>query len=212
VLASGLIKRARPSRIFPGLPPHGRGQRIGLYGGSFNPPHEGHRQVSLAALKRLRLDAVWWLVTPGNPLKEAHGLKPLAERMDAAARCAAHPRLVVTGIEARWNLRYTADFLARLTARDPATRFVFLMGGDNLASFDEWEAWREIAAMTPIAVMPRPGSLAAPLSAPAAIALRRSRIPSEFAPVLADLQPPAWLTLCGPRTLASSTALRANGH
>lgn len=161
------------------------------------------------ALTRLRLDAVWWLVTPGNPLKEAHGLKPLGERMEAAARLAAHPRLTVTGIEARWGLRYTADFLARLTARDPATRFVFIMGGDNLKTFDRWEAWQEVAALVPIAVMPRPGALAAPLSAPAALALGRSRIPSAFAPVLADLHPPAWLTLEGPRTVASSTALRA---
>ncbi|WP_051630286.1 nicotinate-nucleotide adenylyltransferase [Afifella pfennigii] len=198
----------RSSRVFAGLPPHGAGQRIGLYGGSFNPPHEGHRQTSLKALYRLKLDAVWWLVTPGNPLKEAQGLKPLSERMRAAAELAAHPRFFITGIEARWRLRYTADFLTRLTARLPATRFVWIMGSDNLQGFHRWEDWNEIAATVPIAVVPRPQSLTALLSSRAAVALRRYRLPTIFAPLLADCVPPAYIVLDGPRTGASSTALR----
>ncbi|MCT8267706.1 nicotinate-nucleotide adenylyltransferase [Afifella sp. JA880] len=200
---------ARDSRIYEGLPPHGRGQRIGLYGGSFNPPHIGHRQVALRALRLLRLDQVWWLVTPGNPLKAPHGLKPLRERLEATARIASHPRFKVTAIENRWHIRFTADLVTRLAAREPATRFVWIMGGDNLQNFHLWESWQEIAASVPIAIVPRPGSLSAPLAAPAARALAPYRQGNESAACLADLRAPAFVVLPGPRTPVSSTALRA---
>jgi nicotinate-nucleotide adenylyltransferase len=201
---------SRPiSRIFPGLPPHGRGQRIGLYGGSFNPAHKGHRQVSLFALQRLRLDQVWWLVTPGNPLKDVRALPPLDTRMARAAQVAAHPRIVVTGVEGEFRTRYTADLLDLLARRAPATRFVWLMGSDLLAQFHRWDRWRDIANSVPIAVVNRPGHLVVPLSARAAHVLRDCRVDESDAQLLADLEPPAWMYLTGPRTAASSTALRS---
>jgi nicotinate-nucleotide adenylyltransferase len=199
---------SRASRIYPGLPPHGSGQRIGLQGGSFDPPHEGHRRVALIALHRLQLDQLWWVVTPGNPLKRRRAAS-LDERMRRAAEVAAHPKIVVTGVEARLGTRYTADLIEGLRARSPATRFVWIMGSDNLAEFDRWERWREIAGSVPIAVVNRPGWLAAPLSAPAAVALAGYRRDAADARRLAETQPPAWTFLVGPRTASSSTALRA---
>jgi len=130
--------------------------RIGLFGGTFNPPHEGHRLASLIALKRLKLDAVWWLVTPGNPLKENAGLPPLHERIEAARALADHPRIIVTGLEAQIGTRYTFDTIDHLTRRCAGVRFAWIMGADNLASFHRWQRWREIAALTPIAVIDRP--------------------------------------------------------
>lgn len=199
---------SRASRVFAGLPPHGAGQRIGLFGGSFNPAHEGHRRMSLLALQRLQLDWVWWLVSPGNPLKAGRPLPPLPARMQAAAELAAHPRLVVTGLEARLGTIYTADSLAALTERCPAARFVWIMGADALAQFHLWRDWRAIAASVPIAIVNRPGWEAAALSSPAAQALSGWRVPEHSPAALADFAPPAWVTLVGPRTPASSTALR----
>jgi nicotinate-nucleotide adenylyltransferase len=197
-----------PSRIFLGLPPHGVGQRIGLFGGSFNPPHRGHREASLLALRKLGLDRVWWMVSPGNPLKE-QSPRPLAERLQAAARLAAHSRIDISGAEAMFRTRYTADLVQVLKTRAPATRFVWLMGGDNLGQFHLWERWRRIAGQMPIAVINRPGHLQAPLFAPAAQALGAFRIDEADATNLADREPPAWIYLTGPRTAASSSALRA---
>ncbi len=199
------------SRTYPGLPPSGAGQRIGLYGGSFNPAHDGHRQVSLVALRRLRLDVIWWLVTPGNPLKDTRALPPLAERMAAAARQARHPRLVITGVEAEFGTRYSADLVARLTARLADRRFVWIMGGDNLAGFHRWERWPAIAAAVPIAVINRPGWLAAPLNARMAQVLRDRRLPESAAVRLADCRAPAWIHLAAPRATVASTTLRS-GH
>jgi nicotinate-nucleotide adenylyltransferase len=199
------------SRIFAGLPPSGSGQRIGLYGGSFNPAHDGHRHVSLTALRRLQLDAVWWLVTPGNPLKDIRTLPPLAERMAVAARIARHPRLVVTGVEADLGTRYSADLVRQLAMRLADRRFVWIMGSDSLAGFHRWDRWQAIAASVPIAVVNRPGWLTAPLNAPMAHALRDWRLPDTAAVRLADYRAPAWIHLTSPRTVAASTALRA-GH
>ncbi len=196
------------SRSFGGLPPSGAGQRIGLYGGSFNPAHEGHRHVSLIALIRLRLDVVWWLVTPGNPLKETGALPPLAERMAAAARVARHPRLVVSGVEADLGTRYSADLVRQLRARLADRRFVWIMGSDNLADFHRWDRWPAIAGTIPIAVVNRPGWLVAPLNAPMAQALRDWRVPETAAIRLADYRAPAWIHLTAPRTSAASTTLR----
>lgn len=198
----------RPSRIFVGLPPHGPQQRIGLFGGTFNPPHEGHRRASLLALRRLGLDRIWWMVTPGNPLKENGSVPSLTERMNAAAQVAAHPRIFVSGAEARFHTRYTADLIAILKARAPAARFVWIMGSDGLVDFHRWENWQAIAASVPVAVVNRPKTLLAPLSARAARAFSRYRVDAEDARILADLEPPAWLLLTGPRVRLSSTALR----
>src|SRR6185312_4598311 len=132
------------------LPPHGPGMRIGLFGGTFDPPHQAHLAASLLALKRLRLDRVWWLVTPGNPLKDTRGLAPLAERMAAAATLTRHPRIDITGFEADLGARYSYDTISYLVARCPRTRFVWIMGADNLRSFHRWQKWREIVGLLPI--------------------------------------------------------------
>ncbi|HEX9906046.1 MAG TPA: nicotinate-nucleotide adenylyltransferase [Propylenella sp.] len=200
-----------PSRLFRGLPPYGRGERIGLFGGTFNPAHPGHRVASLLALNRLKLDRIWWLVTPGNPLKEAAGVPSLDRRMRKAAEMAAHPRIVISGVEETFRTRYTADLIRILRERVPGIRFVWIMGSDNLAQFHRWENWRRIAAEVPIAVVNRPGSLSAALSAPAAQALRRYRVDEQDAGTLAERSPPAWVFLTGPRSPASSTALRGRG-
>jgi nicotinate-nucleotide adenylyltransferase len=132
-------------------------RRIGLLGGSFNPAHEAHRRISLFALDALGLDEVWWLVSPGNPLKEARGMAPLATRFASAERMARHARIRPTAIECRLGTRYTADTLAKLIRRFPGDRFIWLMGADNLAQFHLWQEWRAIARTLPIAVVARPG-------------------------------------------------------
>ena len=142
--------------------------RIGLYGGSFDPAHEGHLHVSTTALRRLRLDRVWWLVTPGNPLKDNARLPPLEERIARARRLAADPRIDVTGLEAAIGTRYTFDTVDELTRRCPGVHFVWLMGADNLAQFARWQRWRDIARRVPIAVIDRPGATLKATRAPAA--------------------------------------------
>ena len=191
------------------VPPAADGMRIGLFGGSFNPPHEGHRRVSEYVLKRARLDRIWWLVTPGNPLKDHGELAPLDERIAACRAVARHPDIVVTALEARLAVRYTADTLANLTRLRPRAKFVWIMGADNLASFHRWQDWRRIAATVPIIVVDRPGSSLSLLSARAAIALARWRVAEEDVGRIADMTPPAWTFLHGPRLALSSTAIRA---
>lgn len=192
----------------PVLPPHAPGMVIGLYGGSFNPPHAAHRHVSLVALRRLRLDRVWLLVSPGNPLKDNAALPPIDERAAAARRLTAHPRIVVSDVERRIGATRTYDVVARLTSRCPGVRFVWIMGADNLAAFHRWGRWRELANLVPIVVVDRPGATFAPLSAPAARALAGRRIDERDAPLLAGLPPPAWCFLHEPRSALSSSALR----
>lgn len=191
------------------LPPSAPGMRIGLYGGSFNPAHLGHRHVTLTAMRRLGLDRVWWLVTPGNPLKDARVLAPLERRCAEAERVAGHPRIAVTGFEAEIRARYTRQTLRYLTRRRPGAHFVWIMGADSLASFHRWKGFREIAAMVPIAVVDRPGFT---LRAPAARAARlfaRERVPEAEAQTLPLRAPPAWTYLHGPRSTLSSTQIRA---
>lgn len=132
-------------------------KRIGLLGGSFNPAHGGHRRISLFARQALGLDAVWWLVSPGNPLKPRAGMAPLAARLASARRQARGARIVPTQIERELGTRYTVDTLRKLKARYPRHRFVLLMGADNLAQFHRWKDWRAIARAMPIAVIARPG-------------------------------------------------------
>lgn len=191
------------------LPPHAPGMRIGLFGGSFNPPHEGHLHVGRMALARLQLDRLWWLVTPGNPLKERHGLASLEERLEAARRLARHPRITVTDVEAQLGVRYTIDTIRQLRARCPTVRFVWIMGADSLANFHRWGHWREIAGLVPMAVIDRPGLTLKALHSPAAHALAGYRIRESAAPTLAARKPPAWVFLHGPRSNLSSTAIRA---
>jgi nicotinate-nucleotide adenylyltransferase len=183
--------------------------RIGLLGGSFNPPHHAHRLISLTALKRLNLAQVWWIVTPGNPLKEHNDLSPLAERIRLSRRVARHPRIKVTAFEARLGSAYTAQTLAWLRQRRPEVRFVWLMGADNLASFHRWKDWRAIFRLMPIAVEDRPGWRYRAVASPAAAQFARFRIPEIQARQLPDLAPPAWCYLSGPLSKLSSTALRA---
>ena len=190
------------------MPSHGRGQRIGLFGGSFDPVHAGHLLVAETALARCRLDAIWWLVTPGNPLKDTGALPDARQRMAAIAALARDPRMVVTDIEARLGTRYTADTIARLAQRAPATRFVWVMGADGLAGFHRWDRWRDIARLVPICIVDRPGQTFRAAASLAAHALAHVRIDEADAATLADREPPAWTLLHGPRTPISSTALR----
>lgn len=194
----------------PILPPAGDGQRIGLFGGSFDPPHEGHRHVAVTALRRLRLDAVWWLVTPGNPLKAGRSIAPLAERMAAARALAAHPRIAVSDVEHQAGLRYTSDTLHYLQERRPDLAFVWIMGADGLTHFHRWRDWRGIARAMPICVIDRPGHSRAATASLAGQALARYRLPEAAAPVLAGTPPPAWIFLHGPRLPISSTQIRTS--
>lgn len=157
------------------------GARIGLLGGSFNPAHGGHRRISLFAAKALGLDEVWWLVSPGNPLKSATGMAPLHARMASALAQTRRAPIRVTAIERELGTRYTADTLAALTRRYPGKRFIWLMGSDNLAQFHRWHDWRRIARTMPIAVVARPGYDRAAIGSPAMAWLRRYRIaPARF--------------------------------
>ncbi|WP_244530572.1 nicotinate-nucleotide adenylyltransferase [Salaquimonas pukyongi] len=185
-----------------------RGQRVGLFGGSFNPPHEGHLHVSETALIRGALDQVWWMVTPGNPLKDHSELAPLAERIRLCRQVARHPGIKVTAFEARYKVNYTEQALTIVKRYHQDVRFIWLMGADNLAGFHRWQNWRRIAGMMPIMVVDRPGSTLAYRSARAAIALSRYRVDETDSELLADLSPPAWTFIHAPRNVLSSTAIR----
>jgi nicotinate-nucleotide adenylyltransferase len=177
-------------------------------GGSFNPPHAGHKIAAEAAMKRLGLDQLWWLITPGNPLKSHNGLSDVNGRMDLVRRFALGPKMKVTGFERELGTRYTAATLAFLKRRHKGVRFIWIMGADNLASFDRWQHWRSIAEVMPIAVVDRPGWRLRGLSSPAALALSRWRLPESKAHSLADRKPPAWMLLTIRLSDLSSTALR----
>jgi nicotinate-nucleotide adenylyltransferase len=199
------------SRIVHRLPRHASGLRIGLFGGSFNPPHAGHRLVTLTALRRLKLDRVWWIVTPGNPLKDTRQLSPLDERMAAARRLMPEPMVDITGFEAGIGTRYTLDTLLYLKRRCPAVRFVWIMGADNLLQFHRWQGWREIARLMPIAVVDRPGATLKATASRAAQALSHVRVGERdlLGQSVSKLaKRPRWTFIHGPRSTLSSTILR----
>jgi nicotinate-nucleotide adenylyltransferase len=190
------------------IPLYSNGMRIGLLGGSFNPPHAAHRAISLFAIKRLKLDRVWWLVTPGNPLKDHGGLHDLDARAEAARKMANDPRIDISCLESVIGTRYTVDTIGYLRRRAHRVRFVWIMGADNLAQFHRWQNWRRIASEVPIAVIDRPPQSFRALAAPAAQALARYRMPENQAGRLADQRAPAWVFLTGMKLNLSSTGLR----
>ncbi len=194
-----------------GFPVAKAGQVIGLLGGSFDPPHAGHVHITKAALKRFGLDHVWWLVSPGNPLK-ANGPAPLVQRMQAARAMMRHPRVRVTDLEARLGTRYTAQTLAALRMRYPGVRFVWLMGADNLAQFHRWQDWRWIMETVPIGVLARPGDRISARVSKAARVYARAKLPKQAAHVLGRKAAPAWAFVNLPLSDQSSTAIRARGE
>ncbi|HNS88161.1 MAG TPA: nicotinate-nucleotide adenylyltransferase [Parvularculaceae bacterium] len=192
------------------IPQRHDASRIGLLGGSFNPAHGGHREISLEALKLFGLDAVWWLVTPGNPLKTGDDYKydSYEQRLAAARRIADHPRIVVSNFEDRKNLQYTVDTLEALHDLWPQMKFIWLMGADSLVGFHRWKNWRRIASLAPIAVFNRPGFEAAALASDAAKELTLFRLPSSRASDLAAAEPPAWVFIEKTANPLSATEIR----
>ncbi|MEW9921154.1 nicotinate-nucleotide adenylyltransferase [Marimonas sp. MJW-29] len=186
------------------------GQVIGLLGGSFDPAHAGHAHITREALKRFGLDRVWWLVSPGNPLK-ARGPAPLQTRMARAREVMRHPRVEVTDIEARLGTRYTAETLARMRALYPGVRFVWLMGADNMAQLHLWQDWRQIIEGVPVGVLARPGQRISARMSRAAAIYASYRIPGRFSHLLAGAEAPAWCFVNVPMVDVSSTAIRASG-
>jgi len=193
-----------------GFPAARPGMVIGLLGGSFDPAHEGHVHITREAIRRLGLDQVWWLVSPGNPLK-TEGPAPMARRMARAKAVMRHPKVRVTDLEARLGTRFTHATLAALKRRYPAVRFVWLMGADNLAELHRWERWRDILALVPVAVLARPGQRISARLSPAARRFRRYRLRAQDAAALARRPPPAWVFVNVPMSPASSSGIRAAG-
>ena len=205
-----LTTRAKSfGRVGVGAPLALANQIVGILGGSFNPPHDGHVQITEIALRRLQLDQLWWVVTPGNPLKSNGGLPPLPDRISACEKLMINPRVTITGFEARLGTPYTAATLGYLRRRFSGVHFVWIMGADNLATFHRWQRWREIASEVPIAVVDRPGWRLKAMSSPAARALAAAFIPEAQAANLARMDAPVWTLLSGPLSPLSSTALRA---
>lgn len=192
------------------MPYAAAGQVIGLLGGSFDPAHQGHAHITREALKRFGLDRVWWLVSPGNPLK-VRGPAPLETRMARARQVMQHPRVVVTDIEAQLGTRYTAQTLAKLRALYPQVRFVWLMGADNMAQLHLWQDWRQIMESVPIGVLARPGQRISARMSRASDIYAPYRIPGRFSQLLGRAEPPAWCFVNVPMNDTSSTAIRARG-
>ncbi len=188
------------------LPGPANGLAIGLLGGSFNPAHEGHLHVAETAMRRLRLDAVWWIVARGNPLKAEHG--DFDARLASARAVAGRHRHHVSDIERVLGRTYSIETIRALKARAPLARFVWLMGGDNVSGFHRWKAWREIAREVPIAIVARPGSRLSKASG-FARKFARFHVQEEMAGRLDRLSPPAWVYLRAREHAATSTALRA---
>lgn len=193
-----------------GLPYTEAGQRIGLLGGSFDPPHQGHVHISRQALRRFGLDRVWWLVSPGNPLKR-DGPANFQRRLAACRALVDHPRIHVSDVEARFNTRYTAETLVRLRPACPGVRFVWLMGADNLRQFHLWEDWRGIIETLPVGVLARPENVVRGGLSRTATAYARYRLPLHQAAALPHHPAPAWCLVTGPTVDISSTEIRNRG-
>ena len=187
------------------------GQVIGLFGGSFDPPHQGHVHVTLEAMKAFGLDRVWWLVSPGNPLK-SRGPAPLAQRVEAARAVIDHPRVEITDIEALTKTRATADTLMALRRLYPEVRFVWLMGADNLAQFHKWKNWRLIMDSVPVGVIARPGDRISARMSPAARLYAKYRIDGQARHLLGRADAPAWCFVNVPMVDVSSSQIRARGE
>ncbi len=186
------------------------GQKIGLLGGSFDPPHAGHLHVSRQAMRRFRLDQVWWLVSSQNPLKP-DAPADFQRRLQACRVVAQHPRIIVSDLEARFGTSFTAETLAKLLPRYPGVRFVWLMGADNLAGFHRWEDWQGIMGNVPIGVLGRAGHLARAGLSPAARRYRSFRLPGHLSASLANRPPPCWSLEPGPTVDLSSSEIRGRG-
>ena len=184
------------------------GMRVGLFGGSFNPPHSGHLHVAETARIRLGLDKVVWLVSPQNPLKSARETVPLSERMALVRELAKGPDMVVSDFETRAGLNWTVDTLRLLKSRYPTVKFIWVMGSDNLMGFHHWKGWTDIARLMPMAVVARPGSVLGSRFAPTSTFFADRRVPATRAPVLAEMEAPAWVYLTAPLNPQSSTAIR----
>lgn len=189
-------------------PPFGEGQRIGLFGGSFNPAHRGHEMVALYALKRLELDWVWWLVSPQNPLKDPSETGEYTTRLTATRKIARHRRFLVTDIEKQMGSRTTAETLRGLSPFLKRADFVWIMGADSFANLHRWHDWLEIAETLPLAVLARPGFSLRALGGPAATRFAEAQIPTHLASKLAGMKPPAWCFIPMPLRPESSTAIR----
>lgn len=187
------------------------GQVIGLFGGSFDPPHAGHVHLTREALKRLRLDQVWWIVSPQNPIKP-NPPAPLAQRLAAARAIMRHPRVRISALEERFGTRATSDTLAALRRAYPRLRFVWLMGADNLAGFHRWDRWPEIMAQVPVAVFARPGQRLPALTSKAARRFAFARVQARRAAQLGKTNAPAWVYLDMPMRNESSTIFRSGSH
>ena len=194
-----------------GFPVARAGRKVGLLGGSFDPAHEGHVHITREALKRFELDEVWWLLSPGNPLK-TNGPAPIEKRMAQAQRVMRHPRVRITSLESQLGTRFTVETLEALGQRYPGVTFVWLMGADNLATFHKWERWRDIFELVPIGVFARPGERISARLSPAAQQFRTSRLRASEATFLAATDPPCWCFLNIPMRYDSSTRLRDSGE
>ncbi|MZR29418.1 nicotinate-nucleotide adenylyltransferase [Sneathiella litorea] len=189
-----------------------RAQKIGLLGGSFNPAHDGHRQISLAALRLLDLDQIWWLVSPQNPLKSAEGMAEYEERLAAAEKIAHHSRIRVSDFEARIGEQRTVRTLAALKVTFPQHRFVWLMGADNMVQLPKWQHWERIMELVPVAIFNRPGYTYKALNGKVAYKYRNQRVlnglTGDHRRQLADIPPPAWTFLTETTIKLSSTQIR----
>jgi nicotinate-nucleotide adenylyltransferase len=192
------------------LPFTTRGQTIGLLGGSFDPPHAGHVHITRQAMRRFGLDRVWWIVSPGNPLKK-NGPAEFERRFSACQQVTQHPRVLVSDLEQQFGTTFTADTLQQLLPLFPSVRFVWLMGADNLAQFHHWDNWRKIIATVPIGVLARPGQVVQAGLSPVARTYSRYRIPARQSGALAHHTAPCWSLVTGPTVDISSTEIRDRG-
>lgn len=190
------------------IPRFGTGQRIGLFGGSFNPAHRGHVAVALYALKKLELDWIWWLVAPQNPLKDPGDYASYEERVKQVRRVARHPRFVVSDVERAFGTTTTAGLLRKLRPEMKRGHFVWIMGADSFADLHRWNNWTYIAETIPLAFLARPGYSIRALNSPAALRYAEYRLANEDAAILADMTPPAWVFVPMPLRGESSTAIR----